>query len=55
MAAIDLEGKLAISQVGKGMYGIETETTTKNTHTFVTDDPNDLMDILSKIFRGEFK
>ena len=39
----------------KEMYGIETETTTKNTHTFVTDDPNDLMDILSKIFRGEFK
>ncbi|MDU4803960.1 MAG: hypothetical protein E6X75_04355 [Enterococcus faecalis] len=39
----------------KEMYGIETETTTKNTHTFVTDDPNDLMDILSKIFQGEFK
>ncbi|MDU4948323.1 MAG: hypothetical protein E6X24_01475 [Enterococcus faecalis] len=61
LAAIDLEGKLAISQVGKGhrllkeMYGIATETTTKNTHTFVTDDPNDLMDILSKIFRGELK
>ena len=88
LAAIDLEGKLAISQVGKGtmvaiaaysqyalakerleqsdcdclkhrllkeMYGIATETTTKNTHTFVTDDPNDLIDILSKIFRGELK
>ncbi len=39
----------------KEMYGIATETTTKNTHTFVTDDPNDLMDILSKIFRGELK
>ncbi|HBC4465024.1 hypothetical protein P0E52_08305 [Enterococcus faecalis] len=39
----------------KEMYGIETETTAKNKHTFVTDDPNDLMDILSKIFRGEFK
>nr|DAL36259.1 MAG TPA_asm: hypothetical protein [Caudoviricetes sp.] len=37
------------------MYGIATETTTKNTHTFVTDDPNDLMYILSKIFRGELK
>ncbi|MGC3435287.1 hypothetical protein [Enterococcus faecalis] len=88
LAAIDLEGEMAISQVGKGtivaiaahsqytvvkeelaeldcdcpmhrhlkeMYGIETETTTKNTHTFVTDDPNDLIDILSKISRGEFK
>lgn len=86
LAAIDLEGEMAISQVGKGtivaiaahsqytltkekleqsdcdcpkhrllMYGIATETTTKNTHTFVTDDPNDLMDILSKIFRGELK
>ena len=88
LAAIDLEGEMAISQVGKGtivaiaahsqytvvkeelaeldcdcpmhrhlkeMYGIETETTAKNKHTFVTDDPNDLMDILSKIFRGELK
>lgn len=35
----------------KGMYGIETETTAKNKHTFVTDDPNDLIDILSKISR----
>ena len=83
LAAIDLEGEMAISQVGKGtivaiaahsqytltkekleqsdcdcpkeMYCIATETTTKNTQTFVTDDPNDLMDILSKIFRGELK
>ncbi|EIT2073897.1 hypothetical protein L1U16_002705 [Enterococcus faecalis] len=88
LAAIDLEGEMAISQVGKGtivaiathsqytltkekleqsdcdcpmhrhlkeMYGIETETTAKNKHTFVTDDPNDLIDILSKISRGEFK
>ncbi|EGO8273420.1 TPA: hypothetical protein I0H52_RS13180 [Enterococcus faecalis] len=39
----------------KEMYGIETETTAKNKHTFVTDDPNDLIDILSKISRGEFK
>ena len=68
LAAIDLEGEMAISQVGKGtivaiaahsqytltkekleqsdcdcpmhrhlkeMYGIETETTAKNKHTFV--------------------
>ncbi|EGO8585750.1 hypothetical protein EID36_05185 [Enterococcus faecalis] len=88
LAAIDLKGEMAISQVGKGtivaiaahsqftltkekleqsdcdcpkhrllkeMYGIATETTTKNTHTFVTDNPNDLMDILSKVFRGELK
>lgn len=39
----------------KEIYGIETETTAKNKHTFVTDDPNDLIDILSKISRGEFK
>ncbi|EOE05052.1 hypothetical protein Q9Q_02867 [Enterococcus faecalis EnGen0078] len=39
----------------KEMYGIETETTPKKTHTFVIDNPNDLMDILSKISRGEFK
>ncbi|EIP8062018.1 hypothetical protein ACS7YY_002496 [Enterococcus faecalis] len=39
----------------KEMYDIETETTAKNTHTFVSDDPNDLIDILSKISRGEFK
>lgn len=39
----------------KEMYDIETETTPKKTHTFVIDNPNDLMDILSKISRGEFK
>ncbi|MGM9897951.1 MAG: hypothetical protein ACI32W_08370 [Enterococcus faecalis] len=88
LAAIDLEGEMAISQVGKGTivaiaahsqytrvkealaeldcncpmhrhlkekYGIETETTSKKTYTFVIDNPNDLIDILSKISRGEFK
>ncbi|EGO7983263.1 hypothetical protein [Enterococcus faecalis] len=39
----------------KEKYGIETETTSKKTHTFVIDNPNDLIDILSKISRGEFK
>ncbi|MGM0228666.1 hypothetical protein IGJ28_000727 [Enterococcus sp. AZ091] len=27
----------------------------KQTHTFVTDDPNDVFDILSNILRGEFE
>lgn len=39
----------------KRLYGIETENTSKQTHTFVTDDPNDVLDILSRALRGEFK
>ena len=31
------------------------EEPSKQTHTFVTDDPNDVLDILSNILRGEFK
>ncbi|MGL9813275.1 hypothetical protein IGJ45_003202 [Enterococcus sp. DIV0574] len=38
----------------KRMFGIDTEETSNNTHTFVTDDPNDVLDILSNILRGEF-
>lgn len=39
----------------KRMFGIETEDKPTNKHTIVTDDPNDVLDILSKILRGEFK
>ena len=39
----------------KELYGIETENTSKQTHTFVTDDPNEVVDILSRILRGEFE
>ncbi|MGM0228292.1 hypothetical protein IGJ28_000312 [Enterococcus sp. AZ091] len=39
----------------KRMFGIETEEPPKQTHTFVTDDPNDVFDILSNILRGEFE
>lgn len=39
----------------KRMFGIDTEETSNNTHTFVTDDPNEVFDILSNILRGEFK
>lgn len=28
---------------------------TRTNHTFVTDDPNDVFDILSNILRGDFK
>lgn len=39
----------------KELYGIETENTAKQTHTFVTDDLNDALNILSRALRGEFK
>ncbi|MFD2390637.1 hypothetical protein [Enterococcus gallinarum] len=39
----------------KELYGIETENTPKQTHTFVTDNPNDVLDIISRALRGEFK
>lgn len=39
----------------KELYGIETENTSKQTHTFMTDDPNDVLDIISRALRGEFK
>lgn len=37
------------------MFGIETEEPTKQTHTFVLDDPKEIPDILARIFRGEFE
>ncbi|MGN3394085.1 hypothetical protein [Enterococcus gallinarum] len=39
----------------KRIFGIETEESTKQTHTFVTDNPNDVLDIISRALRGEFK
>ncbi|ROZ02724.1 MULTISPECIES: hypothetical protein [Enterococcus] len=31
------------------------EEPSKQTHTFMTDDPNDVIDILSRALRGEFE
>ncbi|HAQ1356604.1 TPA: hypothetical protein IX478_002427 [Enterococcus faecium] len=39
----------------KELYGIEMENTPKKTHTFVIDNPNDVLDIISRALRGEFK
>ncbi|MDT2687249.1 hypothetical protein [Enterococcus gallinarum] len=39
----------------KELYGIETENPSKQTHTFITDDPNDVLDIISRALRGAFK
>ncbi|MBE6171037.1 MAG: hypothetical protein E7152_15580 [Enterococcus casseliflavus] len=39
----------------KRMFGIDTEESSKQTHTFMTDDPNDVIDIISRALRGEFE